>query len=232
MKAITCTQCGATLENVSERSKIVECEYCGAQIMFPKPEPTVYEPVEPPRFGLQVESRPPLSAHKVGTIAALGVLIPMMVILFIALRRPQPGTIRASSAATPYATPYVGSTPSSWSWNANANTSAKPFPVVNYQPRVSWDGANDMEHFEDPVVDLSSVSDLTSEEVAKTVFKNRNVKLRVVINTEGEIDEVETISGHPILVAAATQSAKSSIFASRSKPTKRVLTYTFRVLKD
>jgi NAD dependent epimerase/dehydratase family enzyme len=89
-----------------------------------------------------------------------------------------------------------------------------------------------MEHFADPEVDVASVSHLSSEEVEKTVFKNRVVKLRVVINTEGEIDEVETISGHPILVEAATQSAKRSIFRSRTKPTTRVLTYTFRVLKD
>jgi NAD dependent epimerase/dehydratase family enzyme len=89
-----------------------------------------------------------------------------------------------------------------------------------------------MEHFEEPEVDVSTVSNLTSDEVKKTVFKNRVVKLRVVINTEGEIDTVETISGHPLLVNAATESAKRSIFRSRSKPTTRVLTYTFRVLKD
>jgi NAD dependent epimerase/dehydratase family enzyme len=89
-----------------------------------------------------------------------------------------------------------------------------------------------MEHFSEPDVDISSVSHLTSEEVKNTVFKDRVVKLRVVINTEGEIDEVKVISGHPLLAAAATQSAKQSIFRSRSKPTERVLTYTFRVLKD
>jgi membrane protein involved in colicin uptake len=89
-----------------------------------------------------------------------------------------------------------------------------------------------MEYFDDPDVDISTVSDLTSEEVKKTVFKNRTVKLRVVINPAGEIDTVETISGHPILVEAATRSAKRSIFASRSKPTTRVLTYTFRLLPD
>jgi NAD dependent epimerase/dehydratase family enzyme len=89
-----------------------------------------------------------------------------------------------------------------------------------------------MEYFDDPDVDISSVSDLTSEQVKKTVFKNRTVKLRVVISTAGEIDTVETISGHPLLVEAATRSAKRSIFTSRSKPTTRVLTYTFRLLPD
>jgi hypothetical protein len=120
-----------------------------------------------------------------------------------------------------------------YTWAAPVKSEpSKPLPVVNYQPRVAWDGPDDMEYFADPEVDVSSVSNLTSEEVKKTVFKNRIVKLKVVINKEGEIDTVETISGHPLLVAAATESAKRSVFSSRSKPTTRILTYTFRVLND
>ena len=220
------------MENVSERSTIIDCEYCSARIMLPelerKPKPFVpVEPVEPP--DLHVESELP-SFARIGIIAALVLVIPVVLIAFAIARRPAPSQVKVY--ATPYSTPYTSGTPSSWSWTANANTSDKPLPSVNYQPRMSWDGPNDLEHFEEPDVDISSLSDKTSEEIEKTVFKNRVVKLRVVINTEGEIDEVETISGHPILVAAATESAKSSIFTSRSKPTKRVLTYTFRVLKD
>ncbi|HUR97331.1 MAG TPA: hypothetical protein VMZ26_04605, partial [Pyrinomonadaceae bacterium] len=108
----------------------------------------------------------------------------------------------------------------------------KPAPVINYQPRVSWDGPNDMQSFDDPDVDISSVADLGVEEIKKTVFKDRTVRLRVIINTEGEIDSVEKISGHPLLVDAATRSARRSIFRSRAKPTKRILTYTFRLLED
>ena len=230
MKAIKCTECGATLENVSERSRLVECEYCRARILLPErnTEPKVYVSVEPPRLDLETQS--PVSPAKIGVAVAFALLLPIVIFVFAVVRNPTPSPPTVYSA-TPYSTPNSGS-PSSWSWDASANTNEKPVPVVNYQPRVSWDGPNDMEHFENPQVDLASVVDLTSEEVEKTVFKNRVVKLRVVINTEGEIDEVETISGHPILVAAATQSAKRSVFTSRSKPTRRVLTYTFRVIKD
>jgi hypothetical protein len=97
---------------------------------------------------------------------------------------------------------------------------------------MSWEGPADNEYFESPDVDFSKVADMTSEEVRKTVFKNRVVKLRVVIGTEGEITDVKTISGHPLLVEAATASARKSVFNSRSKPTTRILTYTFRVLQD
>ena len=224
MKAITCTQCGATIENVSERSFIVDCEYCGARIMLDErgnaPERPANTQVPAPDFESPAQVNKPMIA--IAVIAVAVILLPVF-ILIKPSRNPEPAKLY--SAPTPATSP-------SKAWNPWANTSSKPMPVVNYQPRVSWDGPNDMEYFADPEVDVSSVSNLSSEEVEKTVFKNRVVKLRVVINTAGEIDSVETISGHPLLVAAATQSAKRSIFTSRSKPTTRVLTYTFRVLKD
>lgn len=232
MKAITCPQCGATLENVSERSTIIECEYCGARILLAELEDKTRShqpivPVEPPDFDVGTGAN---SSVNVGLAVGSALLVAMVIVTFAIIRKPAPKPVQAYSA--PSSTPSPSGTPPTWNWSANDNTASKPLPNVNYQPRVSWDGPNDLEYFADPEVDVSSVSDLTSEEVKKTVFKDRVVKLRVVINTSGEIDEVETISGHPILVAAATESAKRSIFSSRSKPTTRVLTYTFRVLKD
>lgn len=232
MKAINCTQCGATIDDVSEHSLIIHCDYCGARIMLNSvpvplktPEPIRRPPVDTPDF--EIES-PAVSTFKVVMYVIAGVaFLPAVIGIAISMFSPKPST--PASAYTPPATPFGYPTPSSWSV---PTVPAKPVPVVNYQPRISWDGPNDLEHFDNPDVDISSVSHLTTEEVKNTVFKNRTVKLRVVINTEGEIDTVETISGHPLLVEAATASAKRSIFSSRSKPTTRVLTYTFRVLKD
>lgn len=232
MEAITCTQCGATLENVSERSAIVECEYCGARILMPTATATIKPPpppppVEAPEF--KWSDHQTIRPMTIAGIAAALLFIPLFIVAFVTVGpRKQPTPPKVYS---PPSTPYSYPTPA-WTEPPVPAEPAQPVPVVNYQPRVAWDGPNDLEYFADPEVDISSLSNLTSEEVEKTVFKNRVVKLRVVINTEGEIDEVETISGHPILVQAATESAKKSIFSSRSKPTKRVLTYTFRVLKD
>jgi len=180
-------------------------------------------PVSAPKFELQPDSESPRMSFTAIAGTAV-VLIPVLVVVFGLVKdstKPAPAKVYSAPA------PVVPAPLPSW-----MNTPSKPAPVVNYQPRVSWDGPNDMEYFADPEVDISSVMNLTSEEVKATVFKNRIAKLRVVINTEGEIDNVETISGHPLLVAAATESAKRSIFSSRSKPTTRILTYTFRVLKD
>ena len=224
MRAINCTQCGATIENVSDHSVIIDCAYCGARIMLDRQTPA---PVEPPRFVAEpvFDSSNSSSLKLIFTLAGAALLIPFFIFVIVLANKPK----RTEPAR--YVSPPTPA-PISPVWNPPSFEPSKPVPVVNYQPRVSWDGPNDMEHFESPDVDISSVSHLTTEEVKKTVFKNRTVKLRVVINTEGEIDDVVTISGHPILVEAATKSAKSSIFRSRSKPTTRVLTYTFRVLKD
>lgn len=231
MKAINCTQCGAVIEDVSERSVIIDCKYCGARIMLDERQSRTVSKPEPVHFE-EMDLSLSDSTSTLFQIIGVGVGIIFLffiVAVFVSISRDTKKS-EASSLYTPPSQPATYSTPSSWS--VSTEVPEKPAPVVNYQPRLSWDGPNDIEHFEEPEVDISSVSDLTSEEVKKTVFKNRVVKLRVVINTEGEIDTVETISGHPLLVEAATESAKRSIFRSRSKPTTRVLTFTFRVLKD
>src|SRR5215204_473978 len=170
MRAITCTQCGATIENVSERSVIVDCEYCGARMIMDRLEPVVPPKpaqVDPPDLELEVVSDPTNSFVTVagGTVAII--IIFLVVFAMIPTSRQQDTYTLYNAAAAP--TPNLA-----YSWTVPVNVEpSKPLPVVNYQPRVSWDGPNDMEYFDDPEVDVSSVADLTSEEVKKTVFKNR-----------------------------------------------------------
>ena len=227
MRAVNCTQCGATITNVSESSVIIHCDYCGARLILDAlPRATEKpEPVTPPEFETESTSSWPLT---IGLISAAAIFIPVLIVFSFMGKPNKPVT-------GVYSAPATKPVPAGWSsssWSVQSSETPKPVPVINYQPRISWDGPNDIEHFDDPQVDISSVADKSAEEIKKTVFKNRVVKLRVIINTEGEIDEVETISGHPILAEAATASAKRSIFRSRSKPTTRILTYTFRLLKD
>ncbi len=225
MKAIICTQCGATIDDVSESSVIIHCNYCGARIMLDRiSKPTTVLAEIPDLYKEEPTTIP--TAKLVAIICASVIAIPLLVGIFL-IGKPKAPPTTPRAAYSPPAIPVP--TPPSWKFPTEP---AKPPPVMNYQRRVSWDGPNDMESFDDPEVDISSVADLTSEQIKKTVFKNRTVKLRVVINTEGEIDIVETISGHPLLVEAATRSAKRSIFQSRTKPTTRILTYTFRLLED
>jgi hypothetical protein len=189
------------------------------------PQPVAIPNRESVAFDAGPTTTPPVKII-VFVVAAI-ICLPIIISLMVSKNKTKPLAPRTAYSAP--SSPVTYSTPSTWSVTTEPT---KPIPVINYQPRVSWDGPNDMEYFDDPDVDITSVADLTSDEIKKTVFKNRTAKLRVVINTSGEIDTVETISGHPLLVEAATRSAKRSIFSSRSKPTTRVLTYTFRILPD
>jgi DNA-directed RNA polymerase subunit RPC12/RpoP len=230
MKAINCPQCGAVIEDVFERSVIIDCDYCGARIMLDErrrePEPRPVQ-VATPDFEPSDPTTPPV-------FKLIGIAVGVMFVLFaigglVSISRDKP---KPDPPSTLYSapSPKPGWTPSAWA--VSTEVPEKPLPIVNYEPRMSWEGPADNEYFESPEVDFSKVANLTSEEVRKTVFKNRVVKLRVVIGTEGEITDVKTISGHPLLVEAATASARKSVFNSRSKPTTRILTYTFRVLQD
>lgn len=239
MIVTNCTQCGAIIADITDGSTFADCDYCGARFLIPHQvtqdsafRPAAANAIEPFRaapFSLPYGARIVLIAIGVGFL-----LLVAGGTFAVIQQKKEREALAAYRAERDAAQRKAGEKPAPFtdpSWTVS-NDPPKPLPVVNYQPRVSWDGPNDIQHFASPEVDISSVSHLTSEEVEKTVFKDRNVRLRVVINTEGEIDEVETISGHPLLVAAATQSAKESIFAPRKNPTKRVLTYTFRIVKD
>jgi predicted nucleic acid-binding Zn-ribbon protein len=240
MKATNCTQCGAVITDIRDGATFADCDYCGAHFLLPNEEKPVTghrpapayasEPFTASSFTLPYGARIVLIAIGVGFL----LLVAGATISIVQQKRQREAAdafrIKQEAAEKRAREKYVDP-PVSPLWTGSTEPD-KPLPVVNYQPRVSWDGPNDMQYFAEPAVDISSVSHLSSEEIKKTVFKNKIVKLRVVINTDGEIDQTETISGHPILVEAAIESAKRTIFRSRSKPTTRVLTYTFRVLKD
>jgi DNA-directed RNA polymerase subunit RPC12/RpoP len=221
MKAIKCTQCGAKIENVSESSLIINCDYCGARIMLNSRPLEMKQSftIAPAELGDRSGFRPPIKL--IVFVAAVIFLVPFLVIIAALVYGPD-----ESSRPNPDSAVANGID------QGQPAESSQPRPSVNYQPRLSWDGPNDLQYFASPEVNVSSVSHLSTEEIRETVFKDRIVKLRVLINTEGEIDNVETVSGHPILVDAATASAKATIFKPRSKPTTRVLTYTFRVIAD
>lgn len=106
-----------------------------------------------------------------------------------------------------------------------------PLPSINYEVKAQWSGNNDIEHFENPQIDLSKLQTSDTETLKKTVFKNRKVEVKITIGANGEVTFAKSLSGHPILSEAAVNAAKKSLFNSRSKPTTRVLTYYFR-LKD
>ncbi|MEP6703967.1 MAG: hypothetical protein ABJB34_04105, partial [Acidobacteriota bacterium] len=76
MKAINCTQCGATIEDVSERSMIIHCSYCGARILIDpisKPVASVGEMPEVYDEQPQPTTTPTLRIVMMIVVAAVGI---------------------------------------------------------------------------------------------------------------------------------------------------------------
>ena len=248
MKAMTCPQCGALIKKISLKDKFAECEYCEARILLEEnrdrivdiPDKPAVPPPSPweeyranhqkvdertPRFNsFDYNAEPKNSSAGVVVIIGLIALV-AGIIVFATFRNSSPPPAANTARTTALkATP----TPAVVSWYPTPT----PAPQVNYQVKVQWSGANDMEQFENPQIDVSKLPSSDEAELKKTVFKNRAVQVKITIGTDGEVTSAEAVSGHPILAEASVEAAKKTLFNSRSKPTTRVLTYYFRLLSD
>lgn len=249
MKAMTCPQCGALIRKISLKDKFAECEYCEARILLADnrdkivempdktpatPPPTPWEQYQEnyrkinerakqydaPYTRPQEPSYPFLSAFIIFGVIGLFVLGVFGLLVGSLFSSPPSRLADKNPVKTAAPSPtirYVAPTPA---------------PSINYQVKVQWNGANDMEHFENPVLENEKLPTLDVDELKKTVFKNRAAQVRVTIGTTGEVTSAEGISGHPVLKEAAVNAAKKTLFNSRAKPATRVLTYYFRLVTE
>ncbi|CAN5509910.1 hypothetical protein BH10ACI1_BH10ACI1_03710 [soil metagenome] len=244
MKAITCSQCGALIKKISLRDKFACCDFCGAKILIQENKESIVEisdkkeektlsPWEQYRenhkkiqeranqFNYQIDDEP-----QTKNLSFLGpiiiILIAVIPIIFIAIN-----ARNHSTPKEPEKKPFVV--------NSNIRIprfpTPTPYPQINYEVKAEWSGSDDLEHLENPQIDMSKLPTTNYAELKKTVFKNRVVRVRVTIETTGEVSTAEIISGHPILAEATVNAAKKNLFNSRSKPTTRVLTYYFRLIE-
>jgi hypothetical protein len=245
MKAMTCPQCGALIKRISLKDKFAVCDYCEVRILLEENRDRIVEmPDKPAEKQLspweeyranyekvnarvrQLDSphlQPPPDTSFVGPLIVGVIVLIAGIIIFAGLKNsksPSAGTQpKAALKTTPF--PTVVNYPTS-----------TPAPQVNYQVKVQWSGANDMEQFENPQIDVSKLPTTDEKELKKTIFKNRAVQVKITIGTDGEVTSAEAVSGHPILAEAAVAAARKTLFNSRSKPTTRTLTYYFRLLSD
>lgn len=250
MKAMTCPQCGALIKRISLKDKFAVCDYCEVRILLEENRDRIVEipdkPAAPPPSPWEeyrenyrkvnertqqfdrldhldhdsIPSNPsrPLLLLIIGLIV-FGAGIITVVVLKNSSSRSANTQPRAVRTTTPFPTVQNYPIPT-------------PAPSVNYQVKVQWSGANDMEQYENPQIDTAKLPTTDEKELKKTVFKNRAVQVRITIGTDGEVTSAEAVSGHPILAEAAVEAAKKTLFNSRPKPTTRVLTYYFRLLSD
>ena len=245
MKAITCPQCGALVREFSLKEKFAQCDYCEAKILLEEnrdriveipDQPTPYEQHQEnyrklnqrvkqydAPYTYPQDTEPP-GRNLVSVLVVFGLVAVFGVIvfsLFIGSLSKSP-TPRPAEKKTFIPTPYP----------TIESPATTPLPQINYQVRVQWNGANDMEYFENPEIETAKLPTSDEAELKKTVFKNRAVQVKITIGMEGEVTSAEAISGHPILKEAAVNAAKKTLFNSRPKPTTRLLTYYFRLTNE
>jgi len=227
MKAITCTQCGALIKRISLREKFAFCDYCGAKILLEENKEKIVEIPEkkidfaPPNY---VPARNNYAVWIVMLSILLFLLPVILVFIFAGKSRNNSTNFSEKSPAARYSvSPFP---------TAQPTVQPTVYPNINYQVSVNWDGANDMEHFENPNIDMTKLTTSDEKELKKTVFKNRSVPVKVTIDENGEVTEAKAISGHPILKEAAENAARKTLFANRKKPTTRLLTYIFRLVSE
>ena len=65
-------------------------------------------------------------------------------------------------------------------------------------------------------------------DLAKELSLKGNVRLEVVIGSDGEIKSTKPLGGHPILVQAATEAVKKWKYAPSKEDTTTTLEFSFR----
>lgn len=249
MKAITCPQCGALVKKIPLKDKFANCDYCSAKILLPddkkllieipdeegakeKPELTPYEQhlenTRKARERVRSYDEPymyPQTDEKsewrvfLFVIAGFGAFFIIFFNSKGCLSRPFADREEKAPVKTLTSPKIEYMMPT-------------PVPRIIFQTKVQWNGANDMEHYENPQIDTSKLPTFDGKELKKTVFKNRAVQVKITIDTNGEVISAEAVSGHPILKEAAVNAARKTIFNPRRKPTSRVLTYYFHLTDE
>lgn len=243
MKAITCSQCGALIKGISSKKEFTDCKYCGAEIpvllekIFEVPDKPA---VEQPKFEQFTENEKAnlfrsadddsnivyeTNAWRniVGICIGCGVLFMMWLILseiFMSHTKktepPKPPV--AASTPIPYKTPIIPQIPID---------TATPYPDFSYRAYVKHFTDIGVEDVVVPTIEADKLPTMNLVELKKTVFKEKRVRVRIVINPDGEVIEAKALNGHPVLQEFCITAAKKSLFTTRKKNYTTDLTYIF-----
>lgn len=252
MKAISCPQCGALIKEVSGRQAITQCCYCGARVLLPRgseydleinesKEDVPNENIK--KVGTKVIWNSPFSdPHIYGetfhqqrksgnSFVAAAVIICAVFFVLIAIVAGVASKKRTEKAKV-YPTPRAASTPFStdppYAINLKPVTEEPEITFdINY--RVSWDSAVSEQHIELPSLKHADFPSNDLKTLKKTVFAQKIIRVKVRIDTSGEVTDAKAVSGHKILREAAESAARASYFNERKKPINTVLTYYFQI---
>lgn len=241
MKAITCSQCGALVTEISTRDKFANCNYCGAKILIEENKERIIEidkkeantlrkldPAERNRlFQTMVEQNNDYRGHKetadtlriliVIVLIALPIIAPILITSYFKSKARQDTNSNKVQFVSTQTTP----TPQT------VYQPTETLPDINYETYVQYDTSIDVDLISQPVIEMGNLPSSDVNELKKTVFATRKIRVRVTIEENGDVSEAKALNGHKILQESSVEAAKKTLFAARKKKTTAVLTYIY-----
>jgi DNA-directed RNA polymerase subunit RPC12/RpoP len=234
MKAITCSQCGASIKKFDTNAKYVECEYCHSNIpvlkekvfVIPNPKPVIKKVgVEQKVSALtSYDIDPPKKTfNPFIPLIVMILIIGGIAILFGVILKDNKSRLPKTSADQ--AGIKTDTEPSSTNVPAN-------IPTFSYKTSVSYNSLIGAEYIETPTIEPAQVNNLTNEDLKKDVFKEKRIRVEIKINQAGEVTDAKALNGHEILKESAVRAAKNSLFTNRNSPSTATLTYIFLLVDN
>lgn len=238
MKAITCSQCGALVKEISLKDKFAFCDYCGAKIRLEENKIIEFRPPQPklkPIVGKDRErlfeqtlrqnnddnsyndTKKVINIILVIIFGSCLVFTPLYLAAIFKKREPveetKPANIRKIVETTPEPV-QIYETP-------------KPIPNISYRAYVQYNTNIGADYIEIPTIPGEKLPTDDIKELKKTVFAQRRIRVRVTIDENGEVIDAKAQNGHQILQESSVQAAKKSLFSNRKKQATTMLTYIY-----
>lgn len=249
MKAITCSQCGALIKGISMQKKVVVCKYCGSEMFLKNFQEKVIE--IPDKDADKVKTKTDweiyLERHRemrerseiiqsetsfdydfqgwkiLGVIVVIASVIGFAVLMYHTFnpsaRTRNERVEKISNEPTPMPTPT--STP-------------EPCPNIDVLSYSSYVFRDDEE--KDIAVPIFKDSDLPTCDIVnlrRGMFNDRNkmVKVRVTVDTEGNVVKAEQIAGHKNFKRSAEEAALKSTYYKPKRRTNKTIVYYYLLMK-
>ncbi len=235
MKAITCSQCGALIKRIQEGDRFADCDYCHARIPIakekilevsedlpkkPKEDISAYDLYvkNKEKYGANLDPEPQYSF--VGFVLVIGgsaVFLVFIFLVFIFSSFKTPSEARDGSGSGTRAVPYEPVTISD----------ITPVPKVSFTSYVKYNTNLGAEHVQLPTIEADQLPTFDHDELKATVFKEKRIRVRITINTDGEVTEATALNGHEVLRESSVIAAKKSLFSARKGEGTSTLTYIY-----
>lgn len=202
MKAITCSQCGALIGDVSVSQKFTKCDYCSATFQLEKEKvfeisrkeaKTINANFQKPFSPTTINNKKPIAAIIIGVLFMT--LLPIVIVSVVIFSRSTDLNLYFAKSKLKV----------DMSMTAKAVITGTSFDSFNFN-MLNFD------HAEFPKYSESELPDVEADELLETVFAERRINVEVKVDKKGNITEAKAINGHKYLKRICEAAALKTTF--------------------